>query len=477
MSAKFTRPSKLCKRTHFLRTPDSVPTQSQMRHELESNLANVILKLMSPACQQWMGVDRKLKGPTIYCADSDELKDAIHEHILKLGQEAEDKRSRRRKRVIKKKNLNEEVEFLKFECRQKIEIARQEEQNKMQVKLSEAKSELEYKFSKMNSELGDDYLRARREMAKFMCKNFRKQAANLIERIVQQYRRHLEQEVRQKVNEEVQRMTGQIDEVVRAAVDHQKDLDTKAMQRMCYRYEELIQNFEHREAFHALTELSQRICSRLATLCRSAGNQETSCQTSFINPEHVSYQLDANNSRVSIKTDYLESSDYLEEDDIFIVEACFMTPDPSPVYSPSEVSLDSARSSSSSEPIYDKYSQFRCKMQEQLSLLPMVSWAPFYYMEQSSHSIMETSIIGSNNSRDSENNIVEDEKPSEREIQVTKTDLQRVSPPESFKTSSAVASESSISELFALNKSNTAIDVVVNGITLKYIRANRRNSE
>ncbi|XP_053691821.1 uncharacterized protein LOC128740308 [Sabethes cyaneus] len=476
MSAKFTKPSKLCKRTYFLRTMDSVPTQSQMRQELEHNLADVILKLMSPACQQWMGVDRKLKGPTIYCVDADELKGTIHEHILRLGKEAEDKLAIKRKRVVKRNKHNEEVDFIKFECRQKIEIAREEEQRKMQEELKHAVAELENKYDKMKAELGEDYLRARKHMAEFICKNLRKQASNLIRMIAQQYRIHLEKEICRRVNAEVQRMAEQVNEVVRAAVEHQKEVDTKAMQKMSLRYEELIRNLEHCEAYRTLTELSQRICSRWTTLCGCIENQETSCQTSFINQEYVSHKSEANSPDIASEANFVGSCGYMEEDDIFVVEPCFMTPGPSPIYSASESSIESLPATSSSETIFDQYNQFHCKIREQLSLLPMISWAPYDQIEQTSYQPIETPVIDSNFTRDVVNGILAKENLSEEEIQIAKVDYECAAIAENYK-SSTTATESAISDLFNLNKSNATIDLLINGITLKYVRAQGRDYE
>lgn len=198
---------------------ESVPTQSGMRHELGSETADVILECMSPECQAWMGVDRKLLGPSAYCVDSEELKYNIHEHILHLGQEAENMQKRRRKRNAKKSKLSEELEFAKFECRQKIEIARDEERKRMNLLLEAAKCELQEKFQKMKVELGEDYCKGRREMGQFMCRNFRNQARELLAHIAQQYRQELNREVNARVDREFQRISNQLDEIIQDAVE------------------------------------------------------------------------------------------------------------------------------------------------------------------------------------------------------------------------------------------------------------------
>lgn len=209
---------KLCKRSFFLKN-GTVPTQSGMRYELGSEVANVVLECMSPQCQAWMGVDRKLLGPSEYCVDSEQLKHNIHEHILHLGQQAEDRLERRRKRKAKKKDVSEELEFAKFECRQKIEIARDEERKRMEALLVEAKSELKEKFQLMKKELGEDYCRGRREMAQFMCRNFRNQVRELIVQIAQRYRVELDHEVNARVGRELQRISMQLDEIIQVAVE------------------------------------------------------------------------------------------------------------------------------------------------------------------------------------------------------------------------------------------------------------------
>lgn len=210
---------KLCKRTYFLQN-GTVPTQSAMRQELGSELANVILECLSPACQAWMGVDRQLRGPSEYCLDPDELRSNIHEHILNIGQQAEDRLERRRRRMVnKKKGIDvEELEFVKFECRQKIEIARDEERKRMEQQLLGAVAEMSEKFLEMKKKLGLDFCRERREMARFMCRNLRSQARELIGKIAKQYREEMEKEVTLRVDKAILTINDQLDEIVQAAV-------------------------------------------------------------------------------------------------------------------------------------------------------------------------------------------------------------------------------------------------------------------
>ncbi|XP_058816688.1 uncharacterized protein LOC131679963 [Topomyia yanbarensis] len=469
MNIACTKPGKLRRRSIFLQH-GSVPTQSQMRSELGSDLANVVLELMSPACQKWMGVDRKLLGPSVYCVDNDELKANIHEHILKLGKETENRLERRRRRVVKKKDLSEEIDFIKFECRQKIEIARDEERKRMQEQLSEAKQALEEKFRIMKLELGEDYLRGRREMARFMCINIRRQARYLIGNVAQQYRIHLEQEVSTRVNNEVQRMADQVTEFVQTAIEKQKDIDTRAMQQMCLRYEELIRSLRNQQACRKLTELSQQICSRWTELCRRISNQEIACQTSFVMVEPPS---DIFSESIAISQGFEGPNEFLEDDDIFVIEACLMTPGPSPVYSiansstQSETFTSQLESFSSDERIFG---QCDSRIRNQLAPISMLTWKSVEQASQSQIHTVESLTIDDDFTREIVNCIIATEDMSKDETYISTFDLQ-------LEKSSSRSPDSDISELFNIEHSESEINLLVNGITLKYIRAKEKDFE
>ncbi|KAL1377726.1 hypothetical protein pipiens_016063 [Culex pipiens pipiens] len=433
MSSKSPKPAKLCKRSYFLRS-ETVPRQTQMRQELGPNLADVILEQMSPACKAWMGVDRSLQGPSSgFCVDSDQLRANIHEHILDVGKKAEERVERRRRRQLaKRQDRTEEFELLKFECRQKIEIARDEERKRMQELLREAEWELAEKFRAMKVELGEDYLRGRREMAQFMCRNMRKQAFELIGGISRQYRIELEREVTKRVDEEVEKMAEQIDEVVQRAVERQQHIDTEAMRRMCYRYEELMKNQNHRSACRQLTELSQQICARWAETTKKPDSAEICCQTSFIIPK-PSEEIESES--VVQSKGFEEPSEPIEKEDIFVIESCFMKPGPSPVYSFADsIAQEEVAPSSSTleafaleDQIYAQPKYYR-KIHEQLFPTAEPSWEPPKIDEISEIRIEEPSLaaIDSDFAREVVKGILSDVDLSEEEISYESSDVEEV---------------------------------------------------
>uniref|UniRef100_A0A1Q3G013 Uncharacterized protein n=1 Tax=Culex tarsalis TaxID=7177 RepID=A0A1Q3G013_CULTA len=475
MSSKSPKPAKLCKRSYFLRS-ETVPKQTKMRQELGPNLADVILEQMSPACKAWMGIDRTLQGPSGgFCVDSDELRANIHEHILDVGRKAEERLERRRRRQLaKKQDRTEEFELLKFECHQKIEIARDEERKRMQEQLRETEWELAEKFRAMKVELGEDYLRGRREMAQFMCRNLRKQAFELIGGIARQYRIELEREVTKRVDEEVEKLTEQIDEVVQRAVEHQQQIDTEAMRRMCYRYEELMKNQHHRAACRQLTELSHHICARWAELTKKPDNSEICCQTSFVIPEPPEV---LESESVLQSNGFDEPSEPLEKEDIFVIESCFMKPGPSPVYSfARSVDQEAVAASSSTleaftfeDQVYAQPKYYR-KIHEQLFPTPEPAWEPPKIVTKSEIRIEEPSLaaIDSDFARQVVDGILSDVDLSEEEMSFESSDVEEVPRIEWLplqETSFAT------SNLFNMEKTESAIDILVNGIVLKYIRA------
>ncbi|XP_065084343.1 uncharacterized protein LOC135706625 [Ochlerotatus camptorhynchus] len=419
---------KLCKRTYYLQN-GTVPTQSTMRQELGSEMANVILECMSPACQAWMGVDRRLRGPSEYCMAPDELKSNIHEHILNIGRQAEDRLDRRRRRMVKKKNIDiEELEFVKFECRQKIEIARDEERKIMEQQLFDAQAEMGDKFQTMKKELEEDFCRERREMSKIMCRNLRSQARELIVKIAKQYREKIENEVTERVDKAILKIHDQLDVVVRTAVQKQKDVDLKEMRKMSYRYEELLKNVQHREACRQLTTLAQQICSKWIETSKHAFNPEISCQTSLVMPE-VEHNVESN--AIDDSEGFVESSSFLETDDMFVIEACFMMPGPSPVYSlaVSGSEYESETSSSTLEAItfegnvYAQPEYYR-KFHEKLFPTPMLKWESIKLDEQFTSTVEELTPIDSDFTREVTNQILANQDLEEKEIVLATLDLE-----------------------------------------------------
>ncbi|XP_029725026.1 uncharacterized protein LOC115264985 [Aedes albopictus] len=478
---------KLCKRSFFLQS-GTVPSQTGMRHELGSEVADVILECMSSQCQAWMGVDRKLQGPSVYCLDPEQLKHNIHEHILQLGQQAEDRLERRRRRKAKKKDISEELEFVKFECRQKIEIARDEERKRMEALLEEAKFELAEKFQLMKKELGEDYCRGRREMAQFMCRNLRNQVRGLLVQIAQRYRVELDHEVDTRVSKEFRRIADQLDEIVQDAVNHQKAIDEEAMRKMCYRYEELLRNVRHREACSQLTTLAQQICSQWIELSKQKMNPDISCQTSFVIPEPTT--TDAGSDMTSAESEGFEGpNSLLELDEIFVIESCFMHPGPSPVYSYASSSFeeDVPESSTTLEAftfegnVYAQPKYFQ-KVYEQLFPTPMLTWEPRTAEEEPRLSMDSLLPINSDFTRNVVNQILNNADLQEEdvsEVQLTSIDLD-VEPsalyePSECDDSLLSSSETTVSGLFALEKSESAINILANGIVLKYVRATEKD--
>ncbi|XP_055599778.1 uncharacterized protein LOC129748986 [Uranotaenia lowii] len=473
-SSSNNRPPKLCKRTYFLKG-ESIPTQSQMRSEIGKELAEAILEFMSPACQAWMGFDRKLLGPDVYCTDMGDLKAKLHEHILAIGQDAEEQLEINRRMAEKKPDCREEFEFLQFECRQKIEIAREEEQRLMELQLEAAKLSLEEKYLMMKIQLGEDYLQARKEMSRFICRNLRQEAKVLLTNIARQFRIELEQEVSRRVNDEVDRMNDQIEEVVTSAVEHQKAVDTQAMLKMCYRYEQLMKNVQQRENCRQLTELAQYICSQWAELRKGPEKAEVPCQTSFvIRPESEEESI--------AESEFFEGeSEFVDADDIFVVEGCQMKPGPSPVYSFADTTVDEEPEESTSLEAFEfngrTYAQpkYYHKIQDELFPVPFIQWEPRETLWDDLGSLTEELLpVDSDFVREIVGGIMEENSAFNVEDLLTET-----VPTVSEERYSSTSSEYSANELqlFDLEKSEGSLELLVNGIALKYIKTSDRDYE
>ncbi|XP_055642672.1 uncharacterized protein LOC129779296 [Toxorhynchites rutilus septentrionalis] len=471
MSSKTEKCDKLCRRGHFLRH-DSVPNELDMRRELGSQLADAIMETMSPACKAWMGIGKKLVGPGRFCSNTVELKANIHEYIVHYG--SSDERKRKAERIFSK----EQLELCKFECRQKIGIARDEERKRMQEQLEEATLKLEEKFNVMKAKLEEDFVKARRENAKFMCRNLRKQAQQLIKSITRRYRTQLEEEVSARVNLEVKRLSEQIESVVQNAVEKQKAIDTMAMQKMCYRYEEMLKNAEHQAACRQLTSLTHEICSCWAKHFEPPSNPVLSCPNCNAVVPLPSSESDS--VSVQERKVLVGSSELLDPIDVFFVETCPMMPEADSTSSSETAAIVEADSSHTLEAItFDgrvyAQPQYYRKIHEQLFPTPMITWENF-----EPESVAEERSIDSDFIREMVERILADDEvfkdksdlPVEQEATATETVSEAAAG-----LSSSMSSISDISDLFDLEQTENAIEILVNGITLKYIRAPERGSD
>ncbi|XP_058056403.1 uncharacterized protein LOC131207791 [Anopheles bellator] len=274
-AARPTKPSKLCRRTFFLQTA-TAPTRSEMRSELGNDLADVILATLEPNQRAAVPADRVVVtedapvAPAAVGHDAEQVRDQIHEHILNIGGHVSKRMEgywrHRLKEVASAAVGADDVDFLRFECKQKIAIARDEERQRYERLAQETEEALRSRFTEEKGELHRSYAEARALWARFVCRKVRAQAKKLLCDIAAHYRVHVEREVNRRLEVERTQIRAEMEEVVRAAVEQQQRTDERAMEWLIYQYEELLKFTNEYQACMETVAIVREVCNQQASV-------------------------------------------------------------------------------------------------------------------------------------------------------------------------------------------------------------------
>lgn len=225
ISCKKMKPSKLCRRTYFLRT-GTAPTVSEMARELGPELANIVIDTLEPSQRSAVQPDRlelSDEHSTQSRHDTEAVRGQIHEHILQIGGNVSHRVDgywrKRLKQTAAAGISSDEVDFIKFDCRQKIGIARDEERKRYDALLEEMEARLEKRFWEEKGNLHRSYAEARQLWGKFVCQKVRKQAKDMLCKIASYYRAKLEREVSGRMKQEKDRIIKEMEQIVKTAVE------------------------------------------------------------------------------------------------------------------------------------------------------------------------------------------------------------------------------------------------------------------
>ncbi|XP_052898270.1 uncharacterized protein LOC128305032 [Anopheles moucheti] len=334
------RPSKLCRRTYFLRT-GTAPTISEMVNELGPDLASVVIGTLEPsqrsAVQQDCTVLPERVSPP---HESDTVRGQIHDHILQIGGKISHRVDgywrQRMKQTAAASVSPDEVDFLKFEYRQKINIARDEERKRYDELLKTMEKALKERFWEEKGELHRSYAEARKVWGEFVCRKVRKQAKDMLCKIACYYRTKLEREVTCRMQQEKTRIIQEMEQIVKTAVDQQKHIDNRAIQWLVYQYEELLKFISEYNKCLDTVEMTREIC-RLhcgQQVCRSTQLSTTS----LIFEDQLEHQEpDVNNSLMAdLEEDIQIVSTSLSKFNVFVVNQCLPEPVAEPTVSEEE---------------------------------------------------------------------------------------------------------------------------------------------
>ncbi|XP_035777912.1 uncharacterized protein LOC118459017 [Anopheles albimanus] len=247
--AECRKPPKLCRRTFFLRN-GSAPTRSEMREELGGELADVILATLQPSQRAALPVDRLVltkghKSLVTGGRDSEEVRGQIHDHIMKIGgnvsQRLEGYWRQRMKETAASVVAADDLDFVRFECKQKIAIARDEERKRYEWLWREKEEVMLCRFRQEKDDLQRSYGEARDLWGRFVCRKVRTQAKQLLCQIAARYRVKLEQELNQRLQQERARMMTEMEEIVRRALEYQKRMHEQTIELVAYQHEKQLQ--------------------------------------------------------------------------------------------------------------------------------------------------------------------------------------------------------------------------------------------
>ncbi|KFB35723.1 membrane protein [Anopheles sinensis] len=271
-------PSKLCRRTYFLQT-GTAPSISEMRKELGPELADVIIETLQPSQRTAVQPERLLVScePTpVEGHDSERMRGQIHERILLLGDKISQRvhgywRERLRTAATTAGTSSDDVDFCRFECRQKIDIAREQERQRYEELLRDMEKTMRQRFLEEKGELHRSYAKARALWAEFVCRKVRKQAKEMLHKIATHYRVQLEQEVTRRMQQEKSRIVSEMEQIVKTAVEQQKRMDERAIHWMINQYEELLKFVNEYNSCLQVVEMTREVCALHSTPheCRS----------------------------------------------------------------------------------------------------------------------------------------------------------------------------------------------------------------
>ncbi|XP_058120376.1 uncharacterized protein LOC131293004 [Anopheles ziemanni] len=323
-------PSKLCRRTYFLQT-GTATSISEMRKELGPELADVIIETLQPSQRTAVQPERLLVSsePTpVEEYDSERMRGQIHEHILLLGDTISQRvhgywreRMRTAAAAAAAGTSSDDVDFCRFECRQKIDIAREQERQRYEALLRDMEQTMRQRFWEEKRELHRSYAKARALWAEFVCRKVRKQAKEMLHKIAANYRVQLEREVNRRMGLEKSRIVGEMEQIVQTTVEQQKRMDERAIQWMINQYEELLKFVNEYNGCLQVVEMTREICA-----LRSAPHECRSTQVSLGGIEEIggnSFNANINSSDNLVLDDQvtLPSAD-LAKCNVFVVTQC-----------------------------------------------------------------------------------------------------------------------------------------------------------
>ncbi|XP_035914091.1 uncharacterized protein LOC118512971 [Anopheles stephensi] len=329
------KPSKLCRRTYFLQT-GTAPTVSELATELGPELADIVIATLEPSQRSAVGPDRiAIPDEIAPSHDSDAIRGQIHEHILQIGGDVAHRLDgywrRRLKQTAAAGVSPDEVDFIKFECRQKISIARSEERKRYDELLEQMERKLEQRFWEEKGDLHRSYAEARQLWGEFVCRKVRKQAKDMLCKIASYYRVQLEREVTRRMQAEKNRIIKEMEQIVKTAVDQQKRTDDRAIQWLVYQYEELLKFITEYNQCLDTVEMTREIC-RLNTgrgECHStqvSGHSLTFGERTISRGSHV-----GSASTVDLEQDVHLPSTSLSQYNVFVVSQCLPEPAVEPI--------------------------------------------------------------------------------------------------------------------------------------------------
>ncbi|XP_053665865.1 uncharacterized protein LOC128715009 [Anopheles marshallii] len=354
-SCKKKIPSKLCRRTYFLQT-GTAPTISEMANELGPDLASVVVGTLQPSQRSAVQPDcialpEGLSPPH----ESDTIRGQIHEHILQIGGNISHRVDgywrQRVKQTAAESVSPDEVDFLKFEYRQKINIARDEERKRYDELLRKMEKTLEQRFWEEKGDLHRGYAEARKVWGEFVCRKVRKQAKDMLCKMACYYRTKLEREVTCRMQQEKSRIMKEMEKIVKTAVDQQKHIDDRAIQWLVYQYEELLKFISEYNQCLDTVEMTREIC-RLHYGQQKCHSTQMSTHSLIFEDRLDNHERSVNRSlTVDLEEGIQIASTSLSKFNVFVVNQCL----PEPVAESTVSDEASVSTTTMAESLVDQY--------------------------------------------------------------------------------------------------------------------------
>ncbi|XP_053673791.1 uncharacterized protein LOC128724051 [Anopheles nili] len=510
------KPTKLCRRTFFLQT-GTAPTIAEIRSELGPDLADIIINTLEPSQRSAVQPERLVLAhgdikPTGH--DPETGREQIHEHILQLGggiSKRVDCYWRDRLRQVASAGASaDEMSFLRFECQQKISIAREEERKRYDALLERLQLNLAQHFWEEKGDLHRSYAKARALWGEFVCRKVRKQAKDMLRKIAVHYRAELEREVEIRTQIEKDRISAEMERIVKAAVDQQKRVDERAIQWLFYQYEELFKfTSEYHECLQTV-EMIRELCKLHSDQLECRSTQLSGHSLSFEQP--IVEQSESSSSSVSLtdlKDGVVMPSCSLSKYNVFVVSQCLPEPEcesielerESVIESSAEESLE-AISTSESEytPSEDEsarssiekiiiggltYAQpkYYTKVYNELFRDVVMSWQKTESTETADvpndvccDGGLSSSTTTASSEKSSSSTTLKSE-PSYRESYDAAAEIQLILGPTEIIPSLDPCAHEQFGGLFDLSKSEEELSLISDSITAQYIRATSEDYE